>query len=101
MIVKIKSDNAPWETEGDVVQEISASSNIDELNANQETDQIQMELKESYMKTLQIAKVAFLTCQKALYVYTDEISKNNILAQMEELQKIINETTYLLGFFQK
>ncbi|ELP89761.1 hypothetical protein EIN_424830 [Entamoeba invadens IP1] len=76
--VKINNDVPPWDYDGDVVQEISASSHVDDLDSVQNTEQIQAELKESYMKTLQIAKVAYLTCQKALYVYTDDNSKNNV-----------------------
>ena len=98
--VKLKVDKFVWE-DVDVLQEISQSSNVEDMNQMQETNQLQDELRESYQKTLQIAKVAYLTCQKALYVYTDEASKSNIISQMEELQKVITETNYLLGFFQK
>ncbi|EDR21783.1 hypothetical protein EDI_334520 [Entamoeba dispar SAW760] len=101
LAVRLNNDIPPWDYEPEVVQEISASSHIDDIELNQNTEQIQAELKESYLKTLQIAKVAYLTCQKALYVYSDDNSKNNIIAQMEELQKVINETNYLLGCFQK
>ena len=99
--VKLKIERFVWNEDGDVLQEVSASSNVEENGNQNETVQIQDELRESYQKTLQIAKVAYLTCQKALYVYTDEASKSNILAQMEELQKVITETNYLLSFFQK
>ncbi|KAL7714247.1 Uncharacterized protein QTN25_008315 [Entamoeba marina] len=98
---KILSDNPPWEYDNDVIAEVSASSHIGDVEPTQNTDQIQAELKESYSQTLQIAKVAYLTCQKAMYIYNDENSKANIMAQMQELQKVIDETNYLLNCFQK
>ncbi|KAL7722691.1 Uncharacterized protein QTN25_000301 [Entamoeba marina] len=98
---KILSDNPPWEHDTDAVAEVSASSHIGDVEPAQNTENIQAELKESYLKTLQIANVAYLTCQKALDIYNDENSKANIMTQMQELQRVIDETKYLLNCFQK
>ena len=122
--VKLTNDVVPFDYESTSFQEVqNNANNLNKMNENNlgtlqnqslhnplnsqnnnqtfDTEQIQNDLKESYIKTLQIAKVAYLTCQKALYAYNDDASKANIMAQMEELQKVINETNYLLGFFQK
>ena len=55
-----------------------ASSHMGDLENMQNTEHIQKNLREQYMKTLQVAKVTYLTCQKAYNAYTDEASRSSV-----------------------
>ena len=86
--VKLLNESAPYEGEAleNQTNEIANSSRagdaVDPIDTQtqqqQNTEQVQNESKESYIKTLQIAKTAFASCQKALQTYTGENSRKGV-----------------------